>query len=282
MEDVDKIVEKGRRNGSGFGLQSAFDNAIFRNVMQTEREEDNVKKLLLADTSEVFCKAVLSILGDDYEACACGDGLQAAKMLKEFQPDILVTDLTLPGMDGLGLLRTAAEMTNRPVLLVATRIYTPFAEAAMEQIQVDYVMRKPCDLHCLAERIQELTGCQRQPEVALRPVSNVDGLLVALKINACRDGYGYLKRVIDLYLQNPGRSLTKDLYPTAGQTKQVSGLAVERAMRSVIGDAWLHRDENVWRCYFPTDSQGHVPRPTNKEFIVAVARATSEQQRRWA
>lgn len=241
-----------------------------------------MKKLLLADTSEVFCKALLSVLGDGYEGCVCGDGLQAVKMLEEFQPHILVTDLPLPGVDGLSLLRAAAELTNRPALLVAARLYTPFIEAALEQIGVDYIMRKPCDVRCLAERILELSQSEEEPQCIIRPVSGTDALLMELKLNPCRDGYGYLKHIIELYLENPGRSLTKDLYPAAGQAKQTSGLAVERAVRGVIEDAWLCRDEEVWRQYFASDLQGYVPRPTNKEFIVAVAMALGAQQRRWA
>lgn len=241
-----------------------------------------MKKLLLADTSEVFCNALLSALGDGYEGCICGDGLQAMKMLEEFKPHILVTDLPLPGVDGLSLLRSAAELTNRPALLVASRIYTPFIETALEHIDVDYVMRKPCDVRCLAERILELSKNEEEPECVIHPVTGVDTLLMELKINPCRDGYDHIKRIVEMYQQNPHRSLTKDLYPAAGQSKQASGLAVERAVRSVIEDAWLRRDEAVWRLYFTADHQGYVPRPTNKEFIVAVTMALRSQQRRWA
>lgn len=243
-----------------------------------------VKKIFVADTSEVFCKTLMSALGADYEGCFCEDGFRAMKMLKEFQPQILVTDMTLPGVDGLTLLRTAAELPNRPVLLVTSRIYTPFIEAALEQIGVDYIMRKPCDIHCLAERILELSRTGQEPQYAICPAVGADALLQALKLNPCRDGYGYLGQIVEMYLQNSHRSLTKDLYPAAGMARHTSGLAVERAIRGVIEDAWIHRDEAVWRQYFAADRQGHVARPTNKEFIVAVAMAMAMQgqQRRWA
>lgn len=241
-----------------------------------------MKKLLLADASAVFCQALVSALGDGYEAHVCTDGLQALKMLEEYRPDVLVTDLALSGVDGLALLQAAAKMTDRPALLATSRLNTPFIEAAVSKIGVDYMIIKPCNIACLAERVRELTGEQGQQETMIHPVSELEALLVALNINAGRSGYGYLKRIIEMYLDNPDRSLTKDLYPAAGRANGANGLAVERAVRGVIETAWINRDEAIWQQYFLAGPHGGVPRPTNKAFIVAVTMALREQRRKWA
>lgn len=241
-----------------------------------------MKKLLLADASAVFCKALLSALGDGYEARVCSDGLQALHMLEEFHPDVLVADLALSGVDGLALLQAAAEKTNRPALLAASRLNTPFIEAAVTRIGVDYMIIKPCSVECLAERIRDLTGVREQQPVETPPAIELGALLASLNVNAGRSGYGYLVQIIEMYQENPERSLTKDLYPAAGRDNRTSGLAVERAVRSAIEDAWLHCDKAVWRQYFPSGSGNAVIRPTNKAFIATMAMALRGQQRRWA
>ena len=73
------------------------------------------RKLLVADASPSFCAALSEALGNIYDLRVCGDGIQALVQLQEFQPDILVTDLTLPGLDGVSLLRSAASLPHRPV-----------------------------------------------------------------------------------------------------------------------------------------------------------------------
>lgn len=241
-----------------------------------------MKKLLLADASEVFCQALVSALGDGYQVHVCTDGIQAMKMLEQCHPDVLVADLALSGVDGLALLQAAAKMTDRPALLATSRLNTPFIEAAVSRIGVDYMIIKPCDITCLTERIRDLSGDHGQQKTLLHPTSELAALLAALNINAGRSGYGYLMRIIEMYLDDPNRSLTKDLYPAAGRARQTNGLAVERAIRGVIENAWLRRDDTIWKRYFPVDSKGCVARPTNKAFITALAMALRAQKRKWA
>lgn len=237
-----------------------------------------LQKLLLADTSPEFCAALGQMLAGEYELRVCRDGLEALELLGEFRPDVLVTDLALPGLDGLSLLRTAAALTHRPALLATTRISTPFIQEVIGQIGVDYMMLKPCDIRSLAERVRDLSQCDGGHVCAPVQRNALSSLLLSLNVPAGRRGYTYLEIVIELYRQDPNRSLTKDLYPTAGRVNQSNGPAVERTIRSVIEDAWKDRDEAVWRLYFPVSRSGMVAKPTNRAFIAAVAAALGIQE----
>lgn len=240
------------------------------------------RKLLLADASPEFCAALTRALIGSFEVRTCRDGLQAQAMLEEFCPDILVTDLALPGLDGVSLLRAAASKTKRPALLVTTRYTSAYVENVIGQIGVDYMMLKPCDIRALAERIHDLTQSDSEIVTQPAPRTAVCGILLALGLQVGRRGYSYLEAIIEMYRQDPGRSLTKDLYPTAGRLHQANGAAVERAVRGVIETAWDNRDEALWRQYFPVGRGGYVPKPTNRAFIAAVAMALEGQQQRFA
>lgn len=240
------------------------------------------QKLLLADASPEFCAALTKALGGTYELRVCKDGLQALAVLEEFGPDILVTDLALSGLDGLSLLRAAGKLNRRPAMLVTTRYSSAYIESVIGQIGVDYMMLKPCDFRALAERIHDLTQCETKCMCTQPPRTAICGILLALGVPAGRRGYGYLETIIELYRQDPGRSLTKDLYPTAGKVNGANGTAVERAVRGVIETAWENRDEALWRQYFPVGRSGYVPKPTNRSFVAAVALAIGDPEQRYA
>lgn len=240
------------------------------------------RKVLLADPSPEFSDSLLRLLIDDFEVWTCRDGAQALTMLDTLCPDVLVTDLALPGVDGLSVLRAAAGMTNRPALLVTSCFRSPFIHDALGQIGIDYMMLKPCDVRYLAERVRDLCPCDSDERQLPTRYDSTSRFLLALGIPAGRRGYAYLQIIIEMYRRDPGRSFTKDLYPTAGRSYGANGAAVERSVRSAIETAWLKRDELVWRQYFPTSQFGLLTKPTNRTFIATVAAALENQQRQGA
>lgn len=240
------------------------------------------RKVLLADTSPEFCAALSRMLAPEFEVWTCADGSEALTVLEKIRPDVLVTDLALPGVDGLSVLRTAAALTKRPAMLAITCYCTPFIQEIISQIGVDYMMLKPCDLRALAERIRDLSQCDGDSAVLPLEQNAINSLLLALGVPPGRRGYVYLEIIIDLYRRDPGRSLTKDLYPCAGRGYQANGPAVERSVRSAIETAWMNRDESVWRRYFPSARFGVVAKPTNRAFIATVAAALELQEQRHA
>lgn len=240
------------------------------------------KTILLADTSAGFCDALSQLLSAEFEVWTCSDGTQALAMLEKRCPDVLVTDLALPGVDGLCLLRTGAAMAKRPALLAITCYQTPFIQEAVAQIGVDYMMLKPCNTNALAERIWDLSHCGGLGTVLPLEHKTLNSILLALGIPAGRKGFTYLEIIIRLYCRDGDRSLTKDLYPTVGRSHGTNGAAVERTIRSAIETAWLNRDELVWRQYFPVARFGTVAKPTNLTFIATIASALQMRQRRQA
>ena len=227
-----------------------------------------IQKILIADISASFCQTLCDMLGDKFQLLSCQDGLQALELLEREQPHLMVVDLTLPGLDGLALLRSAMAKSPRPACLVTTRFLSPYIENALVELAVDYVMLKPCDVQAMVERILDLS-CLEIPVTIYDP--SIANALINLDVSPHRQGFSCLELAVAQYMDNPGASMTKELYPTVGRRLERSPSCVERSIRACIHGAWDHRNEKVWRFYFRTDRNGHVPRPTNAAFIAAVA-----------
>lgn len=81
-------------------------------------------KLLLADDQTLVRQGLLRLLSlaDDIEVVAeVADGLAALEMARQLQPDILLLDVRMPHLDGLGVLRTLRGEGNEvAVVLLST------------------------------------------------------------------------------------------------------------------------------------------------------------------
>lgn len=97
---------------------------------------------------------------------------------------------------------------------------------------------------------------------------NLQRFLLTLSIPPHRVGYCHLCVAIPLFKENKRQCMTSELYPAvAEQVAYTDWRSVERAIRSTIKYAWLHRDPKIWGMYFP----GCMSAPSNKHFIAVVA-----------
>ncbi len=228
-------------------------------------------KLLIADPSEDFRNALMQSLQGPYSVRCAYEGLQALKLLQSFQPDILVLDLMLPGLDGITLLQKAAEHTLCPNVLATTRYLSDYMLEAAQRLHIGYIMIKPCDCGAVAARISDLSQSLKIPQsFQPDPKTLITNSLLRLGIPTKLRGYGYLRESILLMLQNPNQSITKELYPAVAKLCNATSIQIERSIRSAITAAWEHKDHQIWQLYFPTDISSSS-RPTNATFICRLA-----------
>lgn len=104
------------------------------------------KQILVAD-DEPNLRRVLGaqLTRDGHEVHLVEDGLAALKCLTDNHIDLVITDLKMPGLDGMGLLRKALEMdANLPVVMITAHGTVDNAVEALKTGAFDYVT-KPFD-----------------------------------------------------------------------------------------------------------------------------------------
>lgn len=117
------------------------------------------KKILLIDDSEITLtmeKAVLEARG--YEVEATSDLLDFERTLQSWKPDLILTDIHMPGVKGTDLCRTLKnEYGTRdiPIVLFSTLPDDELAKLA-EQVGADGWISKANGLEALGEKVDEL------------------------------------------------------------------------------------------------------------------------------
>lgn len=83
-------------------------------------------------------------------------GEEALVELGRFQPELLISDIQMPGMDGLELLRRVRELNaDLPVILMTTEKTVDTAVKALQYGALDY-LEKPVDLKALYRRVERI------------------------------------------------------------------------------------------------------------------------------
>jgi len=233
-------------------------------------------KLLIADGTEDFRMALADILRGSYTLRTCEDGVTALELMHSFQPDIVVLDLMLPGLDGITLLQRAAAAELNPIVLATTRFYNDYVLRYIQELGVAYIMVKPCDVSAVVERVSDLEQRICLPMTAKPdPRAYVSNMLLALGVPTKLKGYGYLREAILLLAKDPTQSITKVLYPDVAaiykkENLRIDAKHVERSIRSAIEHAWDRRDDVLWRLYFAAE-ESNLRRPSNGTFIARLA-----------
>ncbi|WP_144876978.1 response regulator [Microbacterium sp. 1.5R] len=102
-----------------------------------------------------------------------GDGLTAVERIAEFEPDVVVTDIEMPGLDGLELV---AELRRRdpvvPVVVMTAHVSVEYAVSAL-RAQADEFLTKPLDNVRLVDAVVRLAAEGRARRTASRATQTV-------------------------------------------------------------------------------------------------------------
>lgn len=218
---------------------------------------------LIADPSEEVTLALAELLEPDFRVLCCGDGREVLTLLDREQPELLITELSLPRMDGIAFLRELSRRETRPRVLVFTVSNTDFALSALRELPVDYIMRKPTPAPMVAERARELL--QQRPAGPLD--WSASDLLVQLGIPEHSQGFRHMMVALPLLAEQPGEFLGKTLYLEIARRNRVSAESVEKAIRDALRAGWDRGDRTLWLRYFP----GAARAPQNKPFLIRMA-----------
>ncbi|MCL7376962.1 two-component system response regulator CseB [Streptomyces sp. 35G-GA-8] len=115
-----------------------------------------------------------------FTVSTAADGLTGLELFRSAQPDLLLLDVMLPELDGIGLCRRIREFSLAPILMVTARGDDLDMISGLEAGADDYVV-KPCETAVLVARIRSLlrrasfASVREEPTREVREVREDDG-----------------------------------------------------------------------------------------------------------
>lgn len=215
------------------------------------------------------------------------DGVQAIDLIITHQPDVVVLDIVMPHLDGIGVLEKVSQLqlSRKPTFFILSAIGQDVIVQNAIALGAEYYMIKPLDMNVLIARIRQIY-CDRnasakhygkkasatsehseneQKQSVESIEAYISSLMMDFGLSPHMIGYQYVREAILEALKNPKvfSSITKVLYPTVAHKFGTTPQRVERAIRNAIEKAWqkqLHSGSSNMLVSIGS-------KPTNSEFI---------------
>jgi DNA-binding response OmpR family regulator len=113
--------------------------------------------LVVDDDARARAAIALLLTEEGYDATMAADGEEASRLLASWHPDLVVTDLNMPRLDGRGLLqRVKTVLPQTPVIVVSARAAAE--GSTLEGLGAAGFFSKPVQVDELLARIHALIG----------------------------------------------------------------------------------------------------------------------------
>ena len=123
---------------------------------------DEKKKILVVDDEAQIIRVMRHILSaHQFDIRTASDGESAFELFQDWQPDLVITDLQMPNVDGLELCRKLRENSQVPIIVLSVRDEEKTLVEALDAGADDYVT-KPFGTNELLARVR--AALRRQPE----------------------------------------------------------------------------------------------------------------------
>lgn len=257
--------------------------------------------VFLADDNREFTNLLSEYISEQSDMNVCGVAFNGEEVINYLEqardiPDVLILDIIMPHLDGLGVLEKIREMDINPMpkIIMLTAFGQENITQKAVQLGASYYILKPFDMDMLANRIRQLvnvnstsmsstsysstfSSSMRSNVVPMGKGKNLDANITSIiheiGVPAHIKGYQYLREAITMVYNNIEilGSITKTLYPAIAEKFKTTPSRVERAIRHAIEVAWTRGNIDSISHLFGYTVNISKSKPTNSEFIAMVA-----------
>ena len=265
--------------------------------------ENSKISVLIADDNKEFCSILNDYLLNQKDIVVTGiakDGREALSLIEARNPDLVVLDIIMPHLDGLGVLEKLNNMNleKMPRVIVLSAVGQDKITQQAITLGADYYVVKPFDMDVFTKRIREMfnTGVNKASGINRSSIMNknndsishnssisygepvdleteITSIIHEIGVPAHIKGYMYLREAITMVVNDMEllSAVTKELYPSIAKKYNTTASRVERAIRHAIEVAWGRGQIDAINKLFGYTIHNDKGKPTNSEFIAIIA-----------
>lgn len=264
--------------------------------------EDSKISVLIADDNKEFCSILNDYLLNQKDVVVTGianDGREALSLIETKKPDLVILDIIMPHLDGLGVLEKLNTMNleKMPRVIILSAVGQDKITQQAITLGADYYVVKPFDMDIFIKRIREMFNTQtlttnsvnRQPATSQSSIlsntssisynepvdleTEITTIIHEIGVPAHIKGYMYLREAITMVVNDMEllSAVTKELYPSIAKKYNTTASRVERAIRHAMEVAWGRGQIEAINKLFGYTVHNDKGKPTNSEFIAIIA-----------
>jgi len=115
-----------------------------------------MRKILVVD-DEVHTRLLYRELfsDGDYQVVTASDGLEALRCIRDENPDLVILDIRMPGIDGIEVLERSGELKESLSFIICTAARNLIEEPTIKKRNVKALFTKPVDIGTLKAKVDE-------------------------------------------------------------------------------------------------------------------------------
>ncbi|MDI6602270.1 MAG: sporulation transcription factor Spo0A, partial [Thermoanaerobacteraceae bacterium] len=122
---------------------------------------DKIYSIVIVDDNKEFCTILKDCLERDEGIKVIGtanDGNQALKIIQDTQPDLIILDIIMPYLDGLGVLEKLPmiKLSRLPRIIILSAVGQDTITQKAISMGIDYYIVKPFDMDTFVQRVREV------------------------------------------------------------------------------------------------------------------------------
>ena len=260
--------------------------------------DDSKISVLIADDNKEFCSILNDYLLNQKDIVVTGiakDGREALELIQQKKPDLVVLDIIMPHLDGLGVLEklNGMNLEKIPKIIVLSAVGQDKITQKAITLGAEYYVVKPFDMDVFTKRIREMFSSIDTQDISRRvsqvqmvereaaatsrgPIdleTEITSIIHEIGVPAHIKGYMYLREAITMVVNDMEllSAVTKELYPSIAKKYNTTASRVERAIRHAIEVAWGRGQVDAINKLFGYTVHNEKGKPTNSEFIAIIA-----------
>ena len=267
--------------------------------------ENSKISVLIADDNKEFCSLLNDYLLNQRDIVVTGiakDGIEALDLIQEKEPDLVILDIIMPHLDGLGVLEKLNNMNlnKMPRVIILSAVGQDKITQKAIKLGADYYVVKPFDMDVFIKRIRDMFNSTESSEQSVNRLAQqntmvsretisqqvapeksepqdleteITNIIHEIGVPAHIKGYMYLREAITMVVNDMEllSAVTKELYPSIAKKYNTTASRVERAIRHAIEVAWGRGQVEAINKLFGYTINTEKGKPTNSEFIAIIA-----------